>query len=192
MNEAADGGSLTAIPDSELVARALAGQQTAYSALLKRYREPVYRLARSHLGDESEALDVTQECFIAAFAALARYDPQRPFKAWILRIAINKCHDWRRRRMVRRLFTFARPLDEAAQVADLAPDPESVLAARGEADRLRAALADLPDKLKDPLLLCALEGLSQDEAAALLGVSRKTVETRIYRARQKLTELLEG
>ncbi len=178
--------------DAALVTQALAGGQAGFTALLDRYRDAVYRLVHNHLGDHGEALDVTQECFIAAFAALDRYDPARPFKAWVLRIALNKCHDWRRRRMVRRLFTFARPLDEAYDVADGAPDPETALASTQEAVRLRAALASLPSKLKDPLILCALEGLSQDEAAALLGVSRKAVETRIYRARQKLTQILEG
>jgi len=185
------------VPDAEpddaaLVAQALAGEQAGFTALLGRYRDPVYWLVHNHLGGDGEAMDVTQECFIAAFAALDRYDPARPFKAWVLRIALNKCHDWRRRRMVRRLFTFARPLDEALAVADSAPDPEAALVSTQETARLRAALAALPSKLKDPLILCALEGLSQDEAAAVLDVSRKTIETRIYRARQKLTQILEG
>ncbi|MEP7221773.1 MAG: RNA polymerase sigma factor [Novosphingobium sp.] len=178
--------------DAELVALALSGNQAGFAALLGRYRDAVYRLVHSHLGDHGEALDVTQESFIAAFAALDRYDPARPFKAWVLRVALNKCRDWQRRRMVRRLFTFARPLDDALGVADSAPDPEVALASAQEVTRLRTAMAALPGKLKDPLILCALEGLSQDEAAAVLGVSRKTVETRIYRARQKLTQMLEG
>ncbi|MEO7247638.1 MAG: RNA polymerase sigma factor [Novosphingobium sp.] len=178
--------------DAELVAQALSGRQLGFTLLLRRYREPVYRLVRNNIGDPSEALDVTQECFISAFAALNRYDPTRPFKSWVLRIALNKCRDWGRRRAVRKLFAFARPLDEAYDIADGAPDPEASLAARGEAERLRGALAELPAKLKDPLILCALEELSQDEAARVLGVSRKAVETRIYRARQKLTQILEG
>jgi RNA polymerase sigma-70 factor (ECF subfamily) len=178
--------------DAALVSQALAGHQPAYGALMARHRAAVYRLARNHLGSEADALDVTQECFIAAFAALARYDPARPLRGWLLRIALNKCHDWGRRRAVRRLFAFARPLDEAGEVADPAPDPEQALASDFGLARIRAAIASLPATLKDPLILCAIEGLPQDEVAVLLGTSRKAVETRLYRARQKLSGLLQG
>ncbi|MFY8196411.1 MAG: RNA polymerase sigma factor, partial [Novosphingobium sp.] len=85
------GAGDTGDQDPYLVTRALGGQQPAYSALLARHRDAVFRLARHHVGDESEALDVTQEAFVSAFAALARYDPARPFRAWLLRIALNKC-----------------------------------------------------------------------------------------------------
>ncbi|HET9630648.1 MAG TPA: RNA polymerase sigma factor [Novosphingobium sp.] len=178
--------------DAALVARALGGQQAAYGALMARHREAVFRLARNHLGNEADALDVTQEAFISAFAALPRYDPARPLRGWLLRIALNKCHDWARRRSVRRLFAFARPLDEALDVADLAPDPEGMLASARQVAAIRAAIAALPAQLKEPLILCAIEGLSQDEAAEVLGITRKAVETRIYRARQKLSVVLEG
>lgn len=178
--------------DAALVQQALGGGQAGYAGLMARHRDAVFRLARSHLGNESDALDVTQECFVSAFMALGRYDPARPFRGWVLRIALNKCHDWARRRSVRRLFAFARPLDEALNIADAGPDPESALASAGEVARIRAGIAALPANLKEPLILCAIEGLSQDEAAAVLGTSRKAVETRIYRARQKLSDLLKG
>ena len=178
--------------DADLVAQALAGRQAGYAGLMARHRDAVFRLARNHLGAEVDALDVTQECFVAAFMALPRYDRARPFRTWVLRIALNKCHDWARRRTVRRLFTFARPLDDALDVADHGPDPEAALVAAGEVARIRRAIAALPANLKEPLLLCTLERLSQDEAAAVLGTSRKAIETRIYRARKKLSDLLKG
>lgn len=187
------GGDLTAdASDAELVAAALDGQQSAYAALLARYQQSAFRLARHHLGDEAEAMDVTQECFIAAFAALKRYDPDRPFKAWLLRIALNKCRDWGRRRKVRNFFLLAQPLTSALEVADIAQGPEDALASAQEVELLRQAVAALPAALKDPLILCTLEGLSQQDAAAMLGISRKAVEVRIYRARQKLAQVLEG
>lgn len=185
-------GGVVAGEDDEAVRAALAGRQSGYRTLMTGHREAVFRFVRGYVGDESEALDVTQDCFIAAFSALRRYDPARPFRAWIMRIAVNKCHDWGRRRAVRRFFTLARPIEEAAGVMDPDPDPESQLASGEEVARIHAAIAALPANLKDPLLLCAMEGMAQDEAAAVLGISRKAVETRIYRARQKLSELLEG
>lgn len=185
-------GGIETSDDARAVSAALAGRQSGYSALMAGHRQAVFRFVRSYVGDETEALDVTQDCFIAAFAALRRYDPSRPFRTWIMRIAVNKCHDWGRRRAVRRFFTLARPIEEAASVMDPDPDPEARLASDAGVARIHAAIASLPANLKDPLLLCAMEGLSQDEAAAMLGISRKAVETRIYRARQKLTEWLEG
>ncbi len=185
-------GAAAATSDADLVAQALSGQQSGFTGLMERHRASVFRLARSHVGDEDEALDVAQECFVSAFAALHRFDPARPFRTWLLRIALNKCHDWARRRAVRRFFSFARPLEEADEIADDAPNPEAALASSAEVTRIQQALAALPAALKEPLILCALEGLSQDEAAAVLGVSRKAVETRIYRARQKLSVMLEG
>ncbi|PNU02797.1 RNA polymerase sigma factor [Novosphingobium guangzhouense] len=178
--------------DARAVSVALAGRQAGYDTLMKAHRDAVFRLARGHTGNDADALDVTQETFVAAFLALHRYDAARPFRAWILRVALNKCHDWARRRTVRRLFAFALPIDEAFHVADDALGPEAALASGREVARIHAAIAALPATLKEPLLLCAIEGLSQDEAAAILGISRKAVETRIYRARQKLSHLAEG
>lgn len=185
-------GALDTASDADLVAHALNGGEHAYRLLMQRHREAVYRLARAHVGDDSEALDVTQESFIAAFGALRRFDRDRSFRAWLMRIALNKCHDWARRRAVRRFLTFARPIEDAVQIADTTPDPEAALQGSAEVERIERAVQALPLKLRDPLILCTLEGMSQDEAAALLGVSRKTIETRIYRARQKLSPLLEG
>ncbi|WP_327751831.1 sigma-70 family RNA polymerase sigma factor [Sphingobium sp. SJ10-10] len=182
--------SLTERGDAELAALALAGQQSAYGELMRRHRDGVFRLARGHAGDATEALDITQETFISAFAALARYDGARPFRLWIARIAINKCHDWARRRAVRRFFTFARPIEEAGVVADAAPTPEEAVQSQAELARIHAAIAALPGNLKDVLVLRGIEGISQAEAAQILGVSEKAVETRLYRARNKLAEQL--
>jgi DNA-directed RNA polymerase specialized sigma24 family protein len=66
--------SLSEASDAELVALALGNRQTAYRELLGRYREPVFRLIRANIGDADEALDITQEVFVSAFAALKRYD----------------------------------------------------------------------------------------------------------------------
>lgn len=176
--------------DGELAALALNGQQAAYGELMRRHRDAVYRLVRGNIGDADEALDVTQNSFIAAFSALARYDGSRPFRLWISRIALNKCHDWARRRLVRKFLTFAAPISDAEQVADTAVPIDVALADRGELARAAEAIAALPASLKEPLVLRMIEGLSQAETAQVLGVSEKTVETRLYRARKKLEEML--
>jgi RNA polymerase sigma factor (sigma-70 family) len=177
---------LAACTDGELAALALAGRQAAYRALMDRHRAAAFRLARHHCGNDDAAIDVTQQSFIAAFAALARYDGSRPFTHWLARIVINKAHDWARRRKVRQFFAFALPLDEAPEVAETSPDAETQMADREELARTMTAIAALPAKLKEVLVLRTIEGLSQYEAANVLGVSEKAVETRLYRARDKL------
>ena len=157
---------------------------------MRRHREAVYRLIRATIRDSDEALDVTQESFISAFAALSRYDGDRPFRLWISRIAINKCHDWARRRTVRRFFTFARPIDEALDIRDIADTPEEHVAANESMARLTTAIDSLPVRLRDVLVLRAIEDYSQAEAAHILGITEKAVETRLYRARAKLSEKL--
>ena len=176
--------------DGELAALALAGRQTAFSELLDRHRASVFRLVRSNTGDDDAALDVTQEAFIAAFAALKRYDGTRPFKTWVSRIAINKCRDWARRRTVRRFFSFALPIEAAVSIADETIPADQLLADRAELTRVKEAIAKLPMAIRAPLVLRTIDGLTEAETAQLLGISEKAVETRLYRARNKLTEFL--
>ena len=181
---------LSQCSDGELATFALSGQERAYREFLRRYREPVYRLVRGTIRDSEEALDVTQESFVAAFAAMKRYDRERPFKLWIARIAINKCRDWARRRSVRSFFTRATPIDDIFNLASDSASPETEAGDRAELARASAAIAELPAKLREALILRAVEGMTHAEAAQVLGVTEKTVETRLYRARLSLTEML--
>lgn len=183
--------SLPDSSDGELAALALSGREAAFGELVRRHRSWVYRLVRSHIGDPDEALDVTQASFVAAFSALGRYDTGRSFRAWLSRIAINKCHDWRRRRAVRKLFAFALPLGEVRDVADEAPQADRAIGAQAELARTMAAIAMLPPALKEPLILRTIEERSEAETAEILGISQKAVETRLYRARARLNEILQ-
>lgn len=176
--------------DAELAALALGGRQSAYTALLARYREPVFRVVRATIGDDDAAVDVTQEAFVSAFAALKSFDPDRPFKTWISHIAINKCRDWARRRAVRRFFSFALPIEAAANIAEDTFTADQQIFDRAELTRVQAAIAKLPQAIREPLVLRTIEGMTQAEAAQVLGISEKAVETRLYRARGQLTELL--
>ena len=176
--------------DRDLAALALRGRQDAYREFLTRYKAPVFRLIRSNVGDEGEAMDLTQESFVAGFAALGRYDGERPFRVWISRIALNKCRDWARRRAVRSFFTRALPLESAYDVAGDSPAIDVEAADRAELRRVRKAIIDLPGNLREIIVLRGIEELSQAETAEMLGVSEKSVETRLYRARAKLRAML--
>jgi RNA polymerase sigma-70 factor (ECF subfamily) len=182
---------LTALNDGELAALSIAGRDTAFAEIMRRYREPIYRVIAGNIGDPDEALDLVQESFVSAHLALARYEPDRPMRRWLTAIALNKCRDWRRRRAVRRLFAFALPLDDStAQVAEERGLPDAEVAGRQELARVSRAIADLPAALREPLVLRTLQDMSQAETAATLSISEKAVETRVRRARAKLGEWL--
>jgi RNA polymerase sigma factor CnrH len=180
-----DLGTLT---DGELAALTLAGRQQAFAEIMERHRAAIYRLTRGHVGDPEETLDLVQETFMAAYRALGDYDQSRPMRAWLSRIAINKCRDWARRRMVRKFLVSLSPgrADPMLQMPDDAPMVDDAAAAREELDLLWAAVAALPPSLKEPLILRTVEGLSQSETAKLLRITEKAVEARLYRARARL------
>ncbi|MEQ1607931.1 MAG: RNA polymerase sigma factor [Hyphomonadaceae bacterium] len=173
--------------DAALAARAVKGDRSAFNRIVQRHQEPLYRFIRRYVGDSDEAYDLLQDTFVSAWQALGRYDPTRPAATWLRRIALNKCRDWGRRRTVRRFFYGAASL-EAADVASIANVEDS--ADEAAMVRLDRAIALLPSQLKEPLLLTAFEGLSQEDAGQALGITAKAVETRVYRARKLLAEAL--
>ena len=183
---------LSQCSDRELAALARTGRDDIYRELLARYKAPVFRLIRHHIGDADEAMDLSQEAFVAAFAAIDRYDGDRPFRIWISRIALNKCRDWARRRAVRSFFTRALPLENAFDVAVDGPAPDVEASDRAELARVRKAMAGLPHNLREVLVFRGVEDLGQAETAELLKVSEKTVETRLYRARARLRSMLDN
>lgn len=182
-----------AASDADLAGRAATGDEHAFAMLVRRHKEPLYRLLRRYVGDRDEAYEAAHEAFIAAWAKMDSYDPTRPFGAWLRAIAINKARDRGRRMAFRRVFFGAKPLDDLPQ-AMARPDPataaDDAAAEREDMATLDRAIAALPDSLKAPLLLTAFEGLSQQEAGDTLGVSAKAVETRVARARKLLAERL--
>jgi RNA polymerase sigma-70 factor (ECF subfamily) len=179
-----------ALEDAALVALHLRGapamRQPAFAALMRRHKRSLYRLVVAQTGDADEALDLVQESFVAAHAALARYDPARSLRAWLARIAINKCRDWHRRRQVRRFLTRVLPIEAGERIADPAADAEAQAIGRDDLAQTLARIARLPAALREPLLLCGVDDLSHAEAAEALGISAKAVELRIRRARAAL------
>lgn len=177
------------IPDHVLTSAAAEGDEEAFAALMRRHKTWLYRFIRRYSGDSDDAYDLLQDTFVSAWQALARFDPQRSFPVWLRRIALNKCRDRARRTAVRRaalaLFGFDAATNRYAPAADELTGSEQALR------RLEQAIADLPRRLKEPLILTALQGLSHKEAAAILGINAKAVEMRVYRARRRLASAMQ-
>jgi RNA polymerase sigma-70 factor (ECF subfamily) len=183
----------TTLTEGELATLSIAGRQAAFAEIMRRHRQPIFRMVRACVGEADEALDLLQETFVAAHQALPRYDGDRSMRAWLSTIAINKCRDWGRKRTVRRFLAFAAPIGrEAEAVADERRAIDDAAGDRQELDRVTRAISTLPANLKEPLVLRTIEGLTQAETAAVLSISERAVETRLYRARSSLLERLGG
>lgn len=173
--------------DAELALAAAQGDERAFTELMRRHKTGLFQLARRLTGDEDAALDIVQEAFVGLWRAIDRYDPDHSFGAWARTATINRTRDWSRRRMVRRFVSGIFGSAEELEVQEsLQPSPEQETGDRRELVRVQNAIQMLPAKLREPLVLTALEGHSYAQAAAMLGLSVKALETRIARARRSL------
>jgi RNA polymerase sigma-70 factor (ECF subfamily) len=184
------------IDDATLVQRCLAGSERAYRELLERYQRSVYSLALRMLGRVEDAEDVTQETFVRMFRALDRYDPQRPFRAWILTIASRLAIDMLRRRRqgtVSMVVTEPGSSEESfeREFPDTQPGPEE-LAQLGEEERSTERLIQsLPPHYRIVVIMRHIQDLSYEEIADALALPLGTVKARIHRARALLKQRLE-
>jgi RNA polymerase sigma-70 factor (ECF subfamily) len=174
--------------EAELVSRARRGDGVAYAALVAAHQEMTFRTAYLVLGDAAEAQDAAQEAFVRAYRALDRFRDGEPFRPWVLRIAVNAARNRRRaagRRVGLRLRVEANAVGEAS-----APSAESAVVAAEQRRRLLDAVNELsPD---DRLVIGARYFLDLPEAeiAAMAGVARGTVKSRLSRARARLAQRL--
>lgn len=174
--------------DADLVRRAAGGERGAFDMLMTRHAGRVVRFARAHTGSASEADDIAQESFVALHRNLHRYDPARAFETWLFAIVRNKIRDYHRRRAVLR-WVGAEPDFSDMPAGEAGPDRQ--VEDRDDLRRVEALMAGLPEGLRTPLFLSAVEGMSLAEIGDLMGLSAKAVEVRVYRARKKLKAQFE-
>lgn len=179
--------------DNVLAVRAASGDRRAYAVLVKRHAGSLAQAARGFGLPETDIDDVVQEAFVAAWRHLGDYDAARSFRAWLFRIALNKMRDLHRFRRVRRFLFGAGNLDslETLSLPDDEPDPERRAIATADLRAVQQVMDGLDRDLREAIVLTAIVGLSQPEAAIALGTSVKSVEGRVARARRRLSDLLD-
>lgn len=177
------------VHDEILAAQAASGDMAAFEELVNRHRMAVYRLARSITGSHDDADDAAQETFIRVYRALGTYDPERPFKAWLKRIAYNTSLNVLRSSRIRSSRCSDSDLPE---LSDPSPGPDCELEAGQTASGVQQAVISMPTELRATLLLRAVEGMSYRDIASATGVRIGTVMSRLSRARERVLRALEA
>ncbi|MBN2495725.1 MAG: RNA polymerase sigma factor [Deltaproteobacteria bacterium] len=176
-----------------MIARHLSGEPRAFEELVECFGGPVYAFFQRQGVEPSAAEDLFQETFLRVHRSARRYDPERPFRAWLYTIAHNLLRShWRARRVRRVLGGWWRRGEGRAR------DPESDcvpadrrLDARQRVRFIESALQDLPVGQRQALYLARVEGLAVADCARVLGVPVPTAKTWLRRARLALADALE-
>jgi RNA polymerase sigma factor (sigma-70 family) len=170
-------------PDLELLARIGNNEPEAVKEMVSRKLPRLLALASRLLGDSEEARDVAQESFLRLWKSAARWrSGHARFDTWLHRVALNLCYDRLRSRK-----TAPMAEDEVlAQVPDSAPSPDEQLQSHREHALMAAALAALPDRQREAIVLQYYQELSNTEAAALMQISVEALESLLSRARRNL------
>ena len=176
--------------DRTLVSEAGAGSREAFDELVHRYRRPVHNLVRALSVDDRDAEDLVQDIFVRAYRAIGSFRGESTFRSWLYRIALNVVYTHRdRRRSKDQSHAVLADGREALEAIAGPEDVEETYARRRAIDR---ALAALPDEWRLLVVLRDVQGLSYEEIAKIVKTPRGTVDSRLFRARQRLRLLLEA
>ena len=174
-------------PDAALLARVGQGDAQAVREMVARKLPRLLSLAQRLLGQRGEAEDVAQEALVRVWKQAPGWQPGLArFDTWLHRVALNLFYDRLRRQPEEALG------DDAPEVADPGPAPDEALQAAQRSARMSAALAALPARQREALVLQYYQELSNGEAAALMGVSVEALESLLARGRRSLQAMLIG
>ena len=172
--------------DAGVIHACQAGDREAFRLLFEAYKDRVFSIACYSLGDKAAADDITQQIFVKLFTRIGQFRGDSEFTTWLYRLVINSCLDERRRQ--RRLLPVAEftPMRKGAY----RKSPETGYERREIAGSVREAIGGLKPKMRLPILLKYIEGLSYEEIAEVLGCSKGTVASRLNRAHKALAKRL--
>ena len=178
--------------DELLLRRAQSGDLEAFERLMEPLEQLVWRVCWHYTGNREAAEDCGQEAMIRIWRNLANYRGECALESWVYRIAANCCMDWLRKKKRDWSVSMEPMVEQGFDPADDSPGTEEQVVAKDERQRLREAIALLPEDQREALILTQLEKVPYEEAARALGVSEGTVKSRVNRAKARLKEILSA
>jgi len=190
-------GTTATSNDLDLVHATQNGDVSAFEQLVKRYDRKLLRIAQHVTHNLEDAQDVVQEAFLKAFQHLDQFRGESKFSTWLIRITINQSFMKLRKQGTVREVSLDRDFEAdedmlPMEVVDWAPNPEQLYGSSELRDILVKALRELRSSLRPVFVLRDIEGLSIEQTAEVLNLSRATVKARLWRARLQLRERLNG
>lgn len=170
--------------DFELIRSYIDGEDAAFETLVNLHKEKVRNLVYLTLGDTEFVDDISQDVFISVYHKLKEFRFESKFTTWLYRITVNKCRDYLRKKRVRSIFT---PIKDSHNELSVKTHSETL----DIPGLVRKSIQKLPEKLKIPLILRDIDGLSYKEIADQLNCEVGTIKSRIFRARESLRFILE-
>ncbi|MCL5028383.1 MAG: sigma-70 family RNA polymerase sigma factor [Bacteroidetes bacterium] len=170
--------------DFSLIKRFIEGDESTFNILVQRHKEKVRNIIYLTLGNHDQVDDIAQEVFLTVYKNLNNFRFESQFTTWLYRITVNKCKDYLRKIKIRNIFT---PIKDSESELGYNPHSED----SDIKEIVHNAISKLPDKLRIPLMLKDIEGLSYQEIAESIQCEIGTVKSRIFRAREGLRNLLK-
>jgi len=184
--------TLLACSDAELVQLILQGEISAYEGIMRRYNQRLFRITRSIVNNDAEAMDAMQEAYIKAFSQLETLQDIKALPGWLSRIARNEALQYLRQnqRTILMAPDELEPVVELATMANVKNQPDSELANKQLGHLLESSIDKLPDAFRSVFMLRAIEQCSVRETAEILELEEATVKTRYFRANALLQQQL--
>ena len=194
MTAKAEGGANRRGDDRELVRRAQQGDGEAFELLVKKHQGRVFAVAGGILRNREDVEDIAQQVFVKAYFSLKKFDQRAAFSTWLYKITVNECWDLLRKKKVRPLVYESELSEEQAtmylateQQSDAGPDVRQQLEMRQQLDMW---LDCLEERDRTMLTLKEVQGFTVEEIAEILGINGNTVKVRLFRARQRIAQLI--
>jgi RNA polymerase sigma-70 factor (ECF subfamily) len=167
------------------VERAKAGDKAAFEAIFQRYERQIYSFIYRMMGDADDAYDLTQDCFVKAYRALAGTSDDLNVSAWLHRIASNACLDVLRRRQRLRWLPWEGPKHDHLLISTPIDDPERAAISQETRVTVQRVLDKMSHRHRLALILREYEGLSCEEIGEVMNLSRSAVKSMLFRAREE-------
>jgi RNA polymerase sigma-70 factor (ECF subfamily) len=188
---------LSTCSDEDLLIRFSRGQKEAFGVLVRRYERELFGYLRRYLGDASLAEDVFQNTFLQLFKSTSQYEPGRPVRPWLYTIATNQAIDALRRNSRHQAVSLDQGREDLGEgdvhsllemLESRGPSPGEAAEIQERRERIRASVDQLPDFLRQVLVLAYYQGLKYREIADILDIPVGTVKSRLHAALVKLHE----